>query len=239
MTRFSRALQRFVETVWKYPRATLVIIAVITAVFVLRVPTVRIVSDFADLLPQDHPYIQLHNEIRDTFGGANNIIVAVTVDEGTIFTNESLDRIHRITMEVDALEGINHNLVTSLTHRNVRKVWLSGEGTVKSSTYYDPLKGGYSDGELDGIRQDVLADPRVFGLLVSPDLKSALVRGTLNEGTLDYEKVFQQLQSLREQETAEGVTISATGQPVLIGWVSSYANQIFTIFLLTIGRRKP
>ena len=234
MSRFSRGLYRFVDIVWKYPKGTLLIIAVITAVFALRVPMVRIVSDFADLLPQDHPYIQLHNEIRDTFGGANNIIVAVTVEEGSIFSNETLDRIHRITLAVDALEGINHNLVTSLTHRNVRKVWLSGEGTVKSSTYYDPLKGGYSSDELDGIRQDVLADPRVFGLLVAPDLKSALVRGTLIEGALDYDKIFLQLQSIRESETVEGIKIYATGQPVLVGWVSSYANQIITIFLLTV-----
>jgi predicted RND superfamily exporter protein len=234
MSRFSASLFRFVDFVWKYPKGTLLIIALITVFFALRVPLVRIVSDFADLLPQDHPYIQLHNEIRDTFGGANNIIVAVTVEDGSIFSNDILDRIHRITLAVDALEGINHNLVTSLTHRNVRKVWLSGEGTVKSSTYYDPLKGGYSAAELDSIRGDVLADPRVFGLLVSPDLKSALVRGTLTEGALDYEKVFLQLQSIREQEAAEGITILATGQPVLVGWVSSYANQIITIFLLTI-----
>ncbi len=234
MSSFSKGLYRFVEVVWKHPKGTLLIIAVITVLFALRVPTVRIVSDFADLLPQDHPYIQLHNEIRDTFGGANNIIVAVTVEEGTIFSNDTLDRIHRITLAVDALEGINHNLVTSLTHRNVRKVWLSGEGTVKSSTYYDPLKGGYSAAELDGIREDVLADPRIFGLLVSPDLKSALIRGTLNEGTLDYEKVFLQLQSIREREATEGIKIYATGQPVLVGWVSSYANQIITIFLLTV-----
>jgi len=234
MSKFSAALNRIIELTWSFPRATLLLIGFITVLFALRVPTVRIVSDFADLLPQEHPYIQLHNEIRDTFGGANNIIVAVSVDDGTIFTNDTLDRIHRITLAVDALEGINHNLVTSLTHRNVRKVWLSGEGTVKSSTYYDPLKGGYSPAELDHIRADVMADPRVYGVLVSPDLKSALVRGTLNEGALDYEKVFQQLQSLRAQEAAEGVTIRATGQPVLVGWVSSYANQIITIFLLTV-----
>ncbi|MEE8495790.1 MAG: MMPL family transporter [Xanthomonadales bacterium] len=234
MSRFSGALYRFVEFIWKYPKGTLLIIAIITVLFALRVPAVRIVSDFADLLPQDHPYIQLHNEIRDTFGGANNIIVSVTVEEGSIFSNDMLDRIHRITLAVDALEGINHNLVTSLTHRNVRKVWLGGEGTVRSSTYYDPLKGGYSAAELDGIKQDVLADPRVFGLLVSPDLKSALVRGTLNEGALDYEKIFLQLQSIRERETVAGVKIHATGQPVLVGWVSSYTNQIIIIFLLTV-----
>ncbi len=234
MISFSRILNRFVELVWRHPRSTLLIIALITAVFAVRVPMVRMVSDFADLLPQDHPYIKLHNEIRDTFGGANNIMIAVKVDKGTIFTNETLDRIHRITMAVDALGGINHNLVTSLTHRNVRKVWLSGEGTVKSSPFYDPLKGGYTDTELEQIKNDVLADPRVFGLLVSPDLKSALVRGTLNEGALDYQKVFDQVQALRKKETTPDTKIYATGQPMLVGWVTSYANQIITIFLLTV-----
>ena len=212
----------------------MLIIALITVGFATQVPAVRIVSDFSDLLPQEHPFIQLHNEIRDTFGGANNIIVAVSVSEGTIFTNDTLDRIHRITTAVDNLEGINHNLVTSLTHRNVRKVWLGGEGTVKSVTYYDPRKGGYSPSELAAISQDVSADPRVYGLLVSPDLTAALVRGTLNEGALDYEKVFLQLQTIRQTEATDEVSIYATGQPVLVGWVSSYADQIITIFLLTV-----
>jgi predicted RND superfamily exporter protein len=229
-----KLLNKIAPFTWAYPRTVLLIIAAITVGFAVQVPAVRIVSDFSDLLPQEHPFIQLHNEIRDTFGGANNIIVAVSVDEGTIFTNETLDRIHRITTAVDNLEGINHNLVTSLTHRNIRKVWLGGEGTVKSSTYYDPRKGGYSASELETISQDVRADPRVYGLLVSPDLTAALVRGTLNEGALDYEKVFVQLQSIRETESVDGISIYATGQPVLVGWVSSYADQIMIIFLLTV-----
>ena len=60
MSRFSKALYSFVELVWKYPKGTLLIIAAITALFAWQVPTVRIVSDFADLLPQDHAYIQVH-----------------------------------------------------------------------------------------------------------------------------------------------------------------------------------
>jgi uncharacterized protein len=234
MRGFSQFLEKVALLTWSYPRAILLTIGAITVAFAMQVPAVRIVSDFSDLLPQEHPYIQLHNEIRDTFGGANNIVVAVSVDEGTIFTNDTLDRIHRITTAVDKLEGINHNLVTSLTHRNVRKVWLSGEGTVKSSNYYDPRKGGYDPAELAAMRQDVRSDPRVYGLLVSPDLSAALVKGTLNEGALDYEKVFDQLQSIRKTESTDDVSIYATGQPVLVGWVSGYAEQIIIIFLLTV-----
>ncbi len=234
MNRFSAQIHKIDRVIFASPKITLGIILAITLFFATRIPGVQIVSDFADLLPQEHPYIELHNEIRDVFGGANNVILALEVDEGTIFTNDTLQRIHRLTQGVDSLVGINHNLVTSLTHRTTRKVWLSQEGNVKSAPHFDPTYGDYSDEELVQIQADVIANPRVFGLLVSPDLKSALIRGTLNEGALDYERVFQQLRELREVETVPGVRVHATGQPVLVGWVSSYVDQIVQIFLYTI-----
>ncbi|MCB1663623.1 MAG: MMPL family transporter, partial [Pseudomonadales bacterium] len=234
MNKFTEGLHRLDKFIFAAPKTTLCLVLAATIFFAFQIPAVRMVSDFADLLPQEHPYIKLHNGIRDTFGGANNIILSVEVDEGTIFTNDTLDRLHRLTQAVDSISNINHNLVSSLTHRNTRKVWLNEEGTVKSTPHYNPGKGGYSDVELDEMKADVIANPRVFGLMVSPDLRSALIRGTLNEGELDYEKVFDELQAIRQAEAAPGVTIHATGNPVLVGWVSSYVDQIVIIFLYTI-----
>ena len=234
MNRFTAQLHKIDRVIFAKPGVTLSIILAITAFFAFQIPGVQIVSDFADLLPQEHPYIELHNEIRDVFGGANNVIVSMEVEDGTLFTNENLQRIHRLTQGVDSLFGINHNLVTSLTHRTTRKVWLSQEGNVKSAPHFDPGVESYTDAELQQMQADVVANPRVYGLLVSPDLKSALIRGTLNEGALDYERVFLQLQELRDTETVDGVKIHATGNPVLVGWVSTYVDQIVQIFLFTI-----
>ena len=220
MNKFTAQLHKIDRVIFAAPKATLGVILAITVFFALQIPGVQIASDFADLLPQQHPYIQLHNEIRDVFGGANNVILSLEVEEGDIFTNDNLQRIHRLTEGVDSLFGINHNMVTSLTHRTTRKVWLSPEGNVKSAPHFDPSKETYTDEELAQMKADVIANPRVYGLLVSPDLRSALIRGTLNEGTLDYEKVFLQLRDLREAEAAPGVSIHATGNPVLVGWVS-------------------
>ena len=234
MNKFTAQLHKIDRIIFAAPRVTLGVIAAITLFFAYQIPSVRIVSDFADLLPQEHPYIQLHNEIRDVFGGANNIILSVEIDAGTIFTNETLQRLHRLTQGVDSLYGINHNLVTSLTHRTTRKVWLSPEGNVESVPHFDPSIEHFTAAELEQMQADVIANPRVYGLLVSPDLRSALIRGTLNEGTLDYEKVFLQLHDLREAEAVPGVTIHATGNPVLVGWVSTYVDQVVQIFLYTI-----
>ncbi|WP_370278004.1 RND family transporter [Pontibacterium sp.] len=221
------------ESVFRHPKLILSVILAITLFFAYQIPSVKMYSDFADLLPQSHPYIELHNEIKESFGGANVIIVGVEVEEGDIFSNEALAKIHRITLAVDSLPGINHNLVASVTHRNSRKVWMTPEGNVNSKSYYDP-QGGEMDAEtLAQMRSDVVADPRVYGPLVSPDMKMALVKAQLNEGQLDYEKTFNEIQKMRADEAAAGIKIHVTGQPMLVGWAYQYLVQIIEIFLFT------
>jgi predicted RND superfamily exporter protein len=228
-------LKKIDRLVFAFPKVTAGVILAITAFFAMQIPAVKMVSNFADLLPQGHEYIQTHNTLTETFGGANTVIVDIKVDEGTIFTNDVLARIKRLTDKVDALPAVNHNLVNSLTHRNTRRVWLNEYGTMKSAPYYDPLKEHYSDEELQAMQNQVVANPRVYGLLVSPDLKSALIKGTLNEGDLDYEEVFTALTKLRDEEQADGLTIYASGQPVLVGWVTSYVSEVIQIFGYTLA----
>jgi predicted RND superfamily exporter protein len=238
----SRFFRRVEVAVFYHPKIFLAGILLVTLFFASRLPYLQMYSNFADLLPQEHPYIQLHNEIRDTFGGANNVVMAVMVEEGDIFTNDTLAKIHRLTQGVDSLPGVNHNLVRSLTHRTVRKTWLTELGNMNSQPYYDPLYPDMSQEKLDQLRIDVMANPRVYGLMVSPDKKAAMIKATFNEGQLDYEEIFRQLgelkdevESLREKESTPGLSIYATGQPVLMGWVYSYLDQIIQIFFYTMA----
>jgi predicted RND superfamily exporter protein len=226
-------LHRLEEVVFNSPKVILSLILMATLFFAAQIPSVKIYSDFADLLPQTHPYIELHNEIKESFGGANVIIVGVEFTEHDIFNNEALARIHRITQAVDSLPGVNHNLVVSVTHRNSRKVWLTAEGNVNSEPYYNPEHTNLSDQELALLRKDIVADARVYGPLVSPDKYMALVKAQLIEGQLDYAATFNKIQELRQLEAAEGVRIHVTGQPMLVGWAYQYLNQIIEIFLFT------
>jgi len=213
---------------------TLAVIFMITAYFAVHIPAVKMLSDFADLLPQDHPYIELHNDIRDTFGGANVVLMMVEVEEGDIFTQDTLSRINRLTLAMDEMYAVNHNLITSMTHRNTRKLWLKANGTIKSSPIYDPFKESFTESDLEDIKRNVITSGHVYGLLVAPDLKSAIIKATLLEGQLDYGRIFSELQEIRNKESVAGTNIYVTGHPVLVGWVSSYSQQILQIFLYTI-----
>ena len=226
-------LRNLGNVIFTHPYLTLGAFVLATLFFATRVADVRVYSEFADLLPQQHAYIKLHNEIKDTFGGANLVSVAVEVDDGTIFTHETLGIIHRVTQAVDSLPGVNHNLVASLTHRSSRKLFLTDTGSIKSNAYYAGEGERLGRAELDQMRADVIANPQIYGPLVSPDLKTALVKAQLNENRLDYEATFDQLQALRSAETRPGVKIHVTGQPVLVGWVYAAKPQILRIFAYT------
>jgi predicted RND superfamily exporter protein len=231
--KLTHLLHNLDSQVFGHPKTILGLILLVTLFFAFQIPGVKIYSDFADLLPQTHSYIELHNEIKESFGGANVIVVGVETEQGDIFTSETLARIHRITQGVDRLPGVNHNLVTSVTHRNTRKVWLTSEGNLNSEPYYNPEHADLESGQLDNLRKEVTADPRVYGPLVSPDMRMALVKAQLNEGKLDYIKTFEQIQQLRAEEAASGIRIHVTGQPMLVGWAYQYMGQIIQIFMFT------
>ena len=233
--RIVAVLLRGEEWLFANPKIVLGLILAVTLGFATQLPLLKIYTDFDDLLPQKHPYIETYNRIKDSFGGANQIVMAIEVEQGTVLNDKTLALVFEATQGIDNLPSVNHNLVSSLTHRTARKVYLTPDGNFASQAYYDPAKTARTLEELDKLKADVMADPRVYGLLVSPDLKAALIKAQLNEGGLDYAKTFAALQQVREKVSAPGHTVHVTGNPVLTGWVYTYLNQIIAILGYTLA----
>lgn len=222
------------EWIFANPKVVLAFILVGTLLFGLALPKLRVFTDFSDLLPQNHAYIQTYNRLKENFGGANMIVMAVEVEQGTIFNDQTLRLIHEATQGVDSLPGVNHNLVSSLTHRTARKIFLDEQGSFASESYYDPQKPSRTVAELEQLKKDVIANPTMYGLLVSPDLRAALIKAQLNEGDIDYPATFAALQEVRARLATPGHSLHVTGNPVLTGWVYTYLGQIIEIMVFTL-----
>ncbi|MFZ3223162.1 MAG: MMPL family transporter, partial [Rugosibacter sp.] len=231
--KLTHMLHRGEDWLFANPKIVLAIVGIATAAFASQVPKLQIFSDFNDLLPQKHEYIQVYNRMKENFGGANSVIMAIEVEKGTIFNEKTLGLIHKATQGVDNLPSVNHNLVSSMAHRTVRKVSLSPEGGFVSELYYDSQNPQYTPERLAKLQADILADPAVYGLLVSPDMKAALIRAQLNEGTVDYPKFFAELKTLRDSLETAGHKVHVTGNPVLTAWVYTYLPEMVSILAWT------
>ena len=164
----TRWAPRIAHWLFRYPRFALLAIAVLTALFAAQIPKLTLHSSFADLLPAGHPSIELHNRIRDTFGGANVILVAVEYEGGTVLSPEGLARLARITRRVDQIPGVNHDLLRSLTHRNVRKIYVTPDGTIYNDLAGihfgpNPMDTGKVALERDSVLTTILSNSKEIG----------------------------------------------------------------------------
>lgn len=230
-----RILLRGEEWLFANPKIVLGIIVAITIGFAACLPKLTMVTSFKDLLPQSSSFIQTYNRITEDFGGVRQIVMTIHVDKGTVFTPKALALINKATNGVDSLPHVNHNRVSSLTHRTVRSTHLAPDGTIISTPFYDPGKPPQTEAQLEKMKSQVLQDPQVYGMLVSPDFKSALIRARLNPGQIHYRDFINAVLKLRSDLATPGYDIYVTGHPVMIGYVYTYLEQIIAITFGTIA----
>jgi len=215
---------------WRNP--VMVFVLLVTGLFAYWSFQLQLVTSFSDLVPQTHEFVKVHNKYSGTFGGANNIVVMYTVDEGTIFTKEHLTNIFKMTEGMDTVYGVNHNQIESIGHRTVRHLKVAAGGTLRAEPVM--LRTPQGQDEVDDIRRIVHNAENVYGLIVSLDDKAALIRANFIEGRLDYKRIFEDVNhKVIEPFEGPNIQIYAAGEPRLYGWVYKYAGDVFFILVIT------
>src|SRR5215472_2626093 len=183
-----RALYWLGERLIDYRRPIMILVIIITALFAYWSFQLKLETSFGDLLPQSHPFVQIHNKYAGTFGGANNIQLMVEVKDGDIFTVPTLARIYKITEAVDQVYGVNHNQIDSIGHRTTRYLRAQSGGFLKAEPVM--LSVPKTPDDATQIKRIVHNTESIYGILVSLDDRAALVRANFIEGRLDHRRTF-------------------------------------------------
>ena len=183
-----RALYWLGERLIDYRHPIMIIVLAVTALFAYWAFQLKLETSFGDLLPQTHPFVQIHNKYAGTFGGANNVQLMVEVKDGDIFTVPTLARIYKITEAVDQVYGVNHNQIDSIGHRTTRYLRAQSGGFLRAEPVMIGLPKTPDDAA--SIKRIVHNTESVYGLLVSLDDRAALVRANFIEGRLDHRRTF-------------------------------------------------
>ncbi|MGH7802886.1 MAG: hypothetical protein ACREQJ_00935, partial [Candidatus Binatia bacterium] len=126
-----RYIEAYLRFLLRYRWGVIATIAVITGYFIyFMINHMAIYTNFFDLYPPGHPYIQLYTKYRNMFGTANVVQVVVEVQRGTIFDDiETVKKVDRITLDLlNQVPGVNPDQVISITHPKLKTALTAGSG---------------------------------------------------------------------------------------------------------------
>jgi predicted RND superfamily exporter protein len=199
-----------------------------TAVMGYYATKLEMFTEFGDLLPYRHPFVQVHTKFANQFGGANNITIMVEVKNGTIFNIDTLTKIYKMTQVIDQLPGINHDQIDSIGHRSTRYMKFEG-----ASIATPPVmrRVPASEKDVNEIRNIVHYSENLHGILVSLDDKAALIRANFFEGRVNYRQLFYDVNDkIIKPYEDDNTIVWVAGEPRLYGWIYHYTSEVWYIF---------
>ena len=187
----------------------------------------RVDASFEKMIPLHHDYMRTLLDYRNSFGGANKIVVAVENRDGDIFSKDFLETLRKVTDEVFFIDGIERSSVVSLFSPNVRYTEVVEDG-FRGGSIIDSNFSGTPE-QLARARAN-LEKSEWIGRIVSNDLKSALVVANVQEGDVDLRKVADRLEAIRGRYGSDRFNFHIIGFAKIVGDVAKGAAGVLAFF---------
>ncbi|SEQ20399.1 hypothetical protein SAMN04488038_104274 [Solimonas aquatica] len=223
---------RIARWVMAHRLASWLVFAVITAGFAAGLPQVQLKTIFSDLLPKDDPFVQVFKD-HPNFGNPLTMTIMVKRKSGDIYNAETLNKVWKLTRDVDLAPGVDHDQILSIATEKARYAEATPFGIDMRPLMEDRVPA--TPEELADFRGRVDKSPNARTFLISGDASATLINATFIEQRLDYGTAFQYVHDLVEKARDADHEIYLAGQPALTGWVYKYQSQMFGIFAVTLG----
>jgi len=216
----------------KFRWPVLAVLTVMTVILSYYAASMRVYTNFFDLYPPGHPYIQLYQQYRRMFGTANVLVMAIEKKEGDIFNVDTINKIDWATRYVLETAGVNPYQLRSLTHPKLKNIRITGAMiTAYPIMYPAPPK---TPEDVKPIKNAVYTNEGVHGFYVSRDNTTALISAGFWEEGVDFRNLYARMNHIKAELEKEGThQVYSAGFPMLYAWVFSYKNYIFSVIGIT------
>src|SRR5262245_3178527 len=223
-------MEAYINFLLKFRWPVLILVTAVTLFLGYNLKNMRVYTNFFDLYPPGHPYIQLYQKYRRMFGTANVLMMEIECKKGDIFNVDTINKINYATLQVVETAGVNPYQIRSLTHPKVKNIRIRGAIiTAYPIMYPGPPK---TPNDVKAIKNAVYTNEGVHGFYVSRDNTAALIVAGFWEEGVDFRNLYTRMENIRRTIEADGnYTVYITGFPMLYSWIFSYKNYI----LLVIG----
>lgn len=226
-----KIMKKFADFVIGSRLLVLIIITLITVYFGYEASKLTISTNFNELLPQDHQYIQVHNEFRKTFGGANFLVTMVSVNQGDIFNQKTLEKVRYITNELEKVPGVDRYKIISIASRKLKNPKITSWGMQATPLMWPEVPK--TEADMNTLKDAIYSNEAYYGSYVSFDSKKCLIFADFFEEELDYTLIYNELQRIRKETEDDNTVVSIVGNPMHLGVVASYIQQMNYIMIGT------
>ena len=203
----------------------------ITLGFMGGFPHIDIRTVFNDLLPVDDRYVQVYFDHRN-FGNPLTMSIMVKRTDGDIYNHDTLDKVWKLTRDIDLTPGVDHDQVISIATEKLRYA-----EAIPGGIDMKPLMGDSaprSGEEMVEFRRRVEKSPNAQIFFISRDETATLINATFQD-SIEYGVAFGHAQRLVEQARDAKHEVHLAGQPALTGWVYRLQKQTYKIFAVTVS----
>lgn len=170
----------------------------------------------------DHPSVLYRDQVRDIFGLYDPIVIAVErKGENGVFNPKTLQLVAWLTEEVQKLEGVDPDRITSLA---TEKDIYGTEDSMEVELFFEyPPE---TQEEADAVWEKVSDFPLYMGSLVSEDKSMTLIVAELLGGGESEAKNYTDFLALAERAPVEnGETIHIAGEGAVSEFLGAYIDR--------------
>ncbi len=224
-------MERYVQFIVRHRVAVLIAVLAMTGYLATGLRYLHLEIRQRANMPQDHPYVQIHNRISDLFGGESVAIIGVIAKEGDIFTPSILAKVSRITQGLQNTDGVISTSLFSLAAPLVKAVVAGPDGMMD----VHPLMAEppSSSEQIQQLRTTIEQDKLFRGNLVSTDGSATVILADFDDRLTDT-AITNRIEGLVDPERDSTVTIALAGSPILRAWLVRYTAMMRILFPLAV-----
>src|SRR5690242_18088013 len=106
----------------RHRRLVVALVAMLTMVMAYLASTIEIKTVFSDLLPKNHPYVEVNQRFKQTFGGSNMVSIMLETEQGDIFNPVVLGKVQKLSVALRKVEGVDTYQIISLASKKLKEV---------------------------------------------------------------------------------------------------------------------
>ncbi len=224
-------MRRYAEFVVARRWLVLGLSILVTVVLGFQLRNLNVIVDADELLPHDHPFVEVTERVQAIFGNRYTVVVGITAKTGDVFTPTILGKVLDVTNAFAAMPGVTPGNLQSLAAPRAKDIGGNSEGLIVSRLL-DAVPADRTAALR--IKDRLAANPQYRDVLVSRDGRTAAIYVEFKKDPKGFGEIVRKVKAVIDPVRDDSVSVAVSGQPIFLGKLETYSKRMAWLLPIAI-----